>query len=473
MQSDFDYFVIFAEMRTGSNLIESTLSMVPGIACHGEAFNPAHIGGPNIDQILGITMAERQSDPMKLLDRIRNAEGLNGFRFFFDHEPRVLDAILDDPRCAKIVLTRNPVESFVSLRIANATRRWKMTNVKHRTTSQPVFRFEEFESFLAERQAFQLRLLNALQVSGQSAFYLDYEDSLRIDVINGLLRFLGVDAEVARISNKLVRQNPEDMEQKVRNYPEMEAALRRIDWANLSRTPNFEPRRGPGSPQAVAAAGAPLLYVPIRPTPDEELRDWLSRLGSGGLVEGFNNMTLRAWKRERPGHRSFTLLRHPLARANDAFSEVLTSSAYTEIRTALRKRHEVPIPLEDEIEALSDEAYRAALLAFLKFVKVNLNGQTSIRQDALWASQWSVIQGFAQFATPDLLAREERIGDDLAYLTRAAGIDDAPPPPAAAGTGPALVPLARIHDVALENAARDAYGRDYISYGFRNWGAAA
>ncbi|MCU9848162.1 sulfotransferase domain-containing protein [Defluviimonas sp. WL0024] len=472
MRGDFDYFVIFGEMRTGSNLIESTLSTAPGISCHSEAFNPVHIGGPNIEEILGITMAERQRDPMELLDRIRNAEGLNGFRFFHDHEPRVLDAILADPRCAKIVLTRNPVDSFISLRIANATKRWKMTNVKHRTTWQPVFQFEEFESFLAERQAFQLRLLSALQVSGQTAFYLDYEDSLRVNVINGLLRFLGVDAEVARISNKLVRQNPEDMEQKVRNFPEMEAALQRIDWANLSRTPNFEPRRGPGTPQAVAAAGAPLLYVPIRPRRDEDLRAWLSQLGSGGLVDGFNNMTLRAWKRDRPGHRSFTVLRHPLARANEAFSEVLTSDTYTDIRTALRKRHDVPFPPEDEIEGLGDTAYRAAFLAFLRFVTVNLNGQTSIRQDVLWASQWSVIQGFAQFATPDLLCREDHLVEDLAYLVRSVGLHDAPTPPAA-GPELALVPLARIYDAELEKAARDAYGRDYVSYGFGNWSSGA
>ena len=129
MERRFDSFVIFAEMRTGSNLLEATLAQVPGIVCHGEIFNPDHLGGPAVTEVLGVTMADRIADPSALLDRVRAAPGLNGFRFFFDHEPRVLDAILTDPRCAKIVLTRNPVDCYISLKIAYNTKRWRLTDV--------------------------------------------------------------------------------------------------------------------------------------------------------------------------------------------------------------------------------------------------------------------------------------------------------------------------------------------------------
>src|SRR5690606_27401724 len=190
VEAPFDHFVIFAEMRTGSNLLEATLSQVPGIACHGEVFNPDHLGGPAVTEVLGMTMAARLADPSALLARIREAPSLNGFRFFFDHDPRVLDEILADPRCAKIVLTRNPVDCYISLKIAYNTKRWRLTDVKDRIVWKPPFKPAEFAAFLEERQAFQLRLLNALQVSGQTAFYLDYEDSLRVDVVNGLLAHL-------------------------------------------------------------------------------------------------------------------------------------------------------------------------------------------------------------------------------------------------------------------------------------------
>jgi hypothetical protein len=469
MAGPFDSFVIFAEMRTGSNLLEATLGQVPGVTCHGEIFNPDHLGNPKLTEVLGVTMAQRIADPADLLARVRAAPGFNGFRFFFDHEPRVLDTILNDPRCAKIVLTRNPVDCYISLKIAYNTKRWQLTDVKDRIAWKPPFKPAEFEAFLAERLAFQLRLLNALQVTGQTAFYLDYEDSLSVDVVNGLLKFLGQDGRVERISGELVRQNPEAMADKVRNFAEMEEALARIDWANLARTPNFEPRRGPGIPRAVAAAGAALLYLPLAPFADTHLRDWLARAGSGGLVEDFTRKSLRAWKRKATGHRSFTVLRHPLPRAHDAFAAVMTGEGYAELRGRLRFHYAVPIPPEDGIGEMAPDAWREAFKGFLNFVKANLAGQTGLKQEPIWGTQWSLVAGLAGFSAPDLLCREDRLAEDLAWLaaaTRATATALAEPP-----ADGAPVPLGAIDDRDLDTLARDVYRRDCVSFGFGAWKA--
>ncbi|MCV2873829.1 nodulation protein NodH [Defluviimonas sp. WL0050] len=467
MTKAFDYFVILAEMRTGSNLLEATLTQVDGLHCHGEAFNPDYVGSPKLNALFGMSMADRLKDPLALLHRIRSADGFNGFRFFFDHEPRVVDAILNDPRCAKIVLTRNPVDCYISLKIAYNTKRWQLTDVKDKIAWKPPFKPAEFEAFLQDRQEFQIRIQNALQITGQTAFYMDYEDSLRPEVINGLLKHLGFEAMIDSVADTLVRQNPEEMADKVRNFPEMEAALQRIDWSNLARTPNFEPRRGPGVPRFIAAAGAPLLYMPIQPLGDGPIRDWLSRLGKGGLAEDFTQKTLRAWMRKAPGHRSFTVIRHPLTRAHDIFAAVLDRDGQADLRRALRAQYDVALPPDEELAGMSASDYRAALLGFLRFLKVNLNGQTPHRQDMLWASQWTIIQGFAQFAPPDLLCREDRLEQDLAFLCRGAGVKS---PPQAPRTEPlAPVPLAAIHDDELEDAARDAYPRDYVTFGFSRW----
>ncbi|WP_347311790.1 nodulation protein NodH [Defluviimonas sp. SAOS-178_SWC] len=469
MTRPFDYFVIFAEMRTGSNLLEATLGQVEGLTCHGEVFNPDHMGGPNVSEVLGVSMAERIADPAGLLSRIRSAPGFNGFRFFFDHEPRVLDAILNDPRCAKIVLTRNPVDCYISLKIAYNTKRWQLGNVKDRIVWKPPFKPAEFAAFLEERQAFQLRLLNALQVTGQTAFYLDYEDSLRVEVINGLLQFLGFEDRIDSISDDLVRQNPEEMADKVRNFTEMEEALAKIDWSNLARTPNFEPRRAPGVPRIVAARGAPILYLPLPPYDDRHIRDWLTGLGEGGLEEDFTQKTLRAWKRRAPGHRSFTVLRHPLTRANDAFDVVMTRDGYGDLRATLRGHYGVPIPPNDEIAAMGPNEWREALIGFLGFVKANLAGQTGLRQDALWGTQWSVLNGFANFAPPDLLCREDTLHADLSYLAKSAQIKA--PALTVISNGGARVPVSAIHDRELENLVRDVYRRDHMSFGFGAWKA--
>ena len=90
MAQKFDCFVVFAEMRTGSNFLETNLNAFDGITCHGEAFNPHFIGYPNVTEILGVTQATRDADPEGFLKVIRKqTDGLGGFRYFHDHDPRV------------------------------------------------------------------------------------------------------------------------------------------------------------------------------------------------------------------------------------------------------------------------------------------------------------------------------------------------------------------------------------------------
>lgn len=103
--ADFDSFVVFAEMRTGSNFLEANLNALEGVTCHGEAFNPHFISYPSRKTTLGLSADQRDADPQALLDAVSAADGLNGFRFFSDHDMRVFDPILKDRRCAKIVLT--------------------------------------------------------------------------------------------------------------------------------------------------------------------------------------------------------------------------------------------------------------------------------------------------------------------------------------------------------------------------------
>ncbi len=67
---DFEYFVVFAEMRTGSNFLEANINSFDGLTSHGEAFNPHFVGYPNVDNILGVTRDMRESNPIGLIDTI-------------------------------------------------------------------------------------------------------------------------------------------------------------------------------------------------------------------------------------------------------------------------------------------------------------------------------------------------------------------------------------------------------------------
>lgn len=457
----FDSFVIFAEMRTGSNLLEAAVNSLEGVTCHGEAFNPALIGYPNRFELLGITREARDADPMVLWDKIRAAPGLNGCRYFHEHDPRVFEAMVRDPGCAKIVLTRNPIESYVSLMIARATGQWKLGDAKHRKAAQAEFDAAEFEEHLAALQSFQVLLMNALQTSGQTAFYIDYEDAQNLDVLNGLAAWLGVKARLSALPDSLVPQNPEPLEAKVANFPQMEASLARLDRFNLSRTPNFEPRRGANVPGFVACKDAGLLHMPLRPALDQPIRAWMERIGP--LEDGFSQKTLRQWKRRHPGHRSFAVLRHPVKRVHLAYAALIGWPVFAELRETLVKTYRLPLPKKPADHA----AYAEGLLAFAIWLKSNLNAQTSLPVHALWASQSTTLAAFAQIATPDLLVREERISEDLAYLTGAAGLE-APPfePPSG---DPTPVALDLVWSEALEEAVQAAYLRDYMQFGFGPW----
>lgn len=460
----FESFVIFAEMRTGSNLLEAAVNELPGVHCHGEAFNPALIGYPKKTELLGVSREVRDADPLVLWKRIRQAEGLNGCRYFHDHDPRVLQAMLDDPKCAKIVLTRNPIESYVSLKIARATGQWKLGDARHRKEALAGFDAREFEEHLAGLQEFQILLMNALQRSGQSAFYVAYEDAQDLSVLNGLAAWLGVEGRLAALPSSLVVQNPGGLDEKVGNFDAMERSLARLDRFNLSRTPNFEPRRGPNVPSFLGCE-AGLLYMPMRPALDAPIRDWMGRLGR--IEEDFSQKTLRQWKRKHPMHRSFTVLRHPLLRAHLAFAAVLGWANMAETREVLRKSYKLPIPAEGK--SLPAEDWTTGLLGFLHWLKANLNAQTSLPVQPLWASQSTTLQGFAQFALPDLIAREERLGADLAYLAQSLGLE------APAFEGPqadtAPVKLADVWVPELETAVQEAYNRDFVQFGFGAWKA--
>ena len=473
MTGPFDSFVILAEMRTGSNYLEASLNDLDGVSCLGELFNPHFIGGPGQDAALGVDRAAREADPGSLLEVVRAQPGLAGFRYFHDHDPRVLPRVLSDPRVAKIVLTRNPVESYVSLKIAGQTGQWRLTNVRHHKAARVAFDGAEFEEHVAALQQFQLEILRGLQVTGQTAFWIAYEDLGEIEVLNGLAAFLGVAARLKAPNGKLKKQNPEPVEDRLTNPEALGEALARLDRFNLARTPNFEPRRGPAVPSFVATPGAGLMYLPIRCGPEDAVLDWMAAVdgvGREGLLSGLNQPALRRWQAEHPRSRRFSVLRHPLARAHAAFCDTILTGMFGRIRQRLINYHEIPLPDPKDLSGYDAEAHRAAFAGFLGFLRANLSGQTSERVDPAWASQGAVLRGMAQVALPDRVLREEEMAAGLASLAAEIGITPPPvPTPAPPGTGP--VPLSAIVDDEIERLARDAYVRDYEEFGFGAWRA--
>lgn len=473
MSNRFEYFVVFAEMRTGSNFLEASLNEFADIQCYGEVYNPHFVGHQNQDELFGVDMAQREIAPLTLIERMKqNTDGFPGLRFFNDHDPRVLAHVLEDPKCAKIILTRNPLDSYVSLKIAAQTGQWKLSDMKQHRSATVSFDREEFESHLAAKRAFQLEILKGMQRSGQAGFYVAYEDVGDIDILNGMALFIGSNEQVSSTSNSIKKQNPSELEDKVSNYDQMITELTSIDHFALTSTPNFEPRRGPGVPGFYIAAQSPVLFVPVAAAPKASVLDWLAALDGAAVEDLQTNLSqkaLRQWKRDRPGHRSFTVIRHPLARAHQVFCDYIVpkrDDSFAGPRKVMRNKYGVAVPDQGDLSKYTKTEHRAAFASFLKFLKGNLAGQTSIRIDAVWATQSALLQGAADVILPDLILRETELSDGLDRLAEALGLE-----PVAIDAEPESGPfhLSDIYDSELEKLAMAAYRKDYISFGFGSW----
>ncbi|MBT9383899.1 nodulation protein NodH [Pseudooceanicola sp. CBS1P-1] len=464
----FDCFILFADMRTGSNFLETNLNAFAGVTCHGEVFNPHFVGYPNRSDCLGISRAVRDADPGRMLAALRAAPGLNGFRFFHDHDARVPEALIADPRCAKIVLGRNPLDSYVSWKIARATDQWKLTDVRRRRQQRIRFDPEEFLRFWEGMKQFRLRLLRRLQDSGQAAFWLDYEDLRALEVINGLAAFLGVQERRGALDDSLKVQNPGPLEDKVENPEEMRAALARLDPFGLDRVPDFEPGRGPRVPGFIGGRRVPLLFLPVPGGTEVDLAAWLEAVEGGAVERDFNRRRLRDWQAGHPGHRSFTVIRHPLPRLHEVFCRKILDPGpghLPEMRRILVNRFGMKLP--DSLgPGYGAEAHRALFRDFLEFLKANLAGQTGLRIDAHWASQAAVLEGMAPVLSPDLVLREEELPEMLPALAQRLG-GQAVPLPVTAWRPP--VPLEAVLEPEIIARVEEICQRDMLAFGFGRW----
>lgn len=470
MPADFTHFVILGAMRTGSNLLEDRLGAYPGLSCHGELFNPAFAGRAGQDQLFGLGVDRIAADPAGAIAAMqRDTDGVPGFRLFADHNAQALDHVLTDPSCAKIILTRNPVESFVSLQIARRTDQWKLTDAKNRKTARIRFDSARFSDYLTASRAHYAHLRQAIRRAGQTWFQVDYSELGDTALIDGLARHLGASGKAKKATTGLRKQNPGPLSEKVTNFAQMVADLGQIDPLELFSHADYEPAAGISYGRFIAAATAPVLYMPVKSGPVDQVTAWLAGLGKGGApVSGMSQKALRQWKRQHKGHRSFTVIRHPLPRAFAAYLRHLVvpgSDHFPKLREAMTGRYGLTLPPVAEVADQDEAALREGFLDFLNFLKPNIAGETGIRVDPAWASQSAIISGMAEFALPDHVLREPDLPLDLEHLCAGLGV-----------VAPAYQPDVRQEALLtllwgddLERAARSAYQRDYMIFGWGRW----
>ena len=473
----FDYFIVLSDKFAGSVLLESRLNSFARIECLGEAFNPHFIGSTASTITVNLTLEQRTLNPMILIDKIRkHHDKIRGFRFFYDHDPRVLEYCLEDPRCAKIILTRNPVESYISQQTAHTVEPSDLADVELCEGTKVLIDPEAFEKHLAIIHDFQNLVMKRLQVSGQSAFNINYDSLQCLDVINGISKFLNANEQFTSCHANLKHPAAINVRSMIQNIPDFQATMLNLDWFNLEQPSVFEARRGAMIPRYVGASKSSLLYMPIPEGPDKVVLDWMAALdgvGVGDLLRDFKRKSLRSWKNSNKGYRSFTILRHPVQRVYEVFCTKIfaPNTPFRQIRKNLRRIHGLPIPEKHADADYDISTHRSSFIVFLKFVKMNLFAQTRIRQDAHWGQQQNIIKGFADLSLPDVIIREGEMTNTLSMLALQVGQPNAPKP----RLSPLLLPytLADVYDEQIELLCSEIYEQDYLNFGFDRWKAAA
>lgn len=224
-----DYFVIIGSMRTGSNLLESHMTALPGVVTFGEAFNPAFTGGPKHGDLMGWTVADRDADPIGFLAALRAGSpgSMIGFRLFDGHSPKVLEHAVSDPRCKVIILRRDPAESFVSLGIAQETGQWLLKNLRRRMRAKIRFDRVAYDHYASRLEAHYRAVDAGLARAGKTAIEITFEQLTELTEINRVAASLGIHDRLESLDPEIMRQNPEPIEDKVVNPDEMLAHLGR------------------------------------------------------------------------------------------------------------------------------------------------------------------------------------------------------------------------------------------------------
>ncbi len=467
----YKYFAIFGAMRTGSNLLERNLSQYEGLSCFGELFNPSFIGKAGKEEWKGLTLADREKDPSRLIRKMMNSSDgtLPGFRIFQGHDPRVFRSSLNDPECAKIVLRRRPIDSYVSLKIARVTDQWMLGNAPKRRTAKIRYDGAEYGAYLEALAEYEAELRNRLQVSGQTAFEIRYEDLKSTEIMNGLATFLGLTETRNNFDEKIKRQNPEPLAEKVENYDEMVSDLGGFEATDLDQSRAPSAAQGIGVKDLIICRSAPVLFGPVPGVNTEPALSLMGQIDGNApenLGTGLNQKELAAWQDGARDLLSFAVVDHPLERAYRVFLSHIfppQGARFPKIRRRLQAHFDVSLP--DDLEDWDTPRHGNAFEAFLVFLKSNLAGQTSIRIDPCWEQQHKLLAGLGSVQP---LSRIIRSAEFPAFVQDVAlRFDVTPQTPTSTEVN--AFPLGEIYERRLENLARAAYAKDYRMFGFSDW----
>jgi len=213
-------FVIISPMRCGSSLICKLLDAHPNINCKLEYCAKY--------QIEELYEKYNTRDAIQALTLVMNSdkswETNSGFKFLFHHErsdtEELYKLLLQTASIKKIMLTRNPLESYISLKTAQKTNEFWLG----RKTSEHKIKFVK-ENFLEYTDRCNNEYNYALSTVQGPMTTVDYKEICNTSCLRELHRFLEVSYIHAPLPEwtlgQSTKQNHTQMSYRVENFTEM------------------------------------------------------------------------------------------------------------------------------------------------------------------------------------------------------------------------------------------------------------
>lgn len=236
-------FIVFCYARTGSYRLMDILNRQEKVVAYGEVYKKQWI---EVDQDvlsnLGYERSDvekRDSKPIKFyndLSRMHEDKQF-GFKIFPDHNYKILKHLAKDKGLTKIFLVRNPVQTYISEKVAHHTNKWVVREGEQPTNLDDVkvrFSFEEFSRHLSYRLSWYVEINSLAGLSDEQINTIDYLDALDSDYLQSFLNKIGIQCQDIETSHKkAISKSYDDI---VENWDEV---LRYFDNYKLNHEMRF------------------------------------------------------------------------------------------------------------------------------------------------------------------------------------------------------------------------------------------
>ena len=229
-------FVILGMMRTGSNFLEQLIDSSDEAVCYGELLNNAFVGvGEHpIDGYDRDSLDKRDSNLDSFFEKVDQAASSKkwGFRLFLDHNELVRKQLESDSTVKKVILSRNFLDSYISLKKAQATDQWILKDDSQRKeVDKLIINTNDFAAYTVRHAMYYNEMYQRAARNPETYFNIDYSELNDEKRLVELFDFLGLSYQNNLNKVSLVKQNTRTRDDLIENYDEVLKFMRKNKFA--------------------------------------------------------------------------------------------------------------------------------------------------------------------------------------------------------------------------------------------------